>query len=94
VVASLVRSNPKNQIGFLGVADAEQRINVLCTRARMGFIVVGNFACLENRSPVWQRLMGHMRASGSVFQGLPTKCQRHGVRLHHHPRATPRLELV
>ena len=81
MIASLVRSNPKSQIGFLGVADAEQRINVLCTRARCGFIVLGNAECLEARAPVWKRLMAHLRANRSVFEGLPAKCQRHGVRL-------------
>jgi len=62
VVASLVRSNCKGQIGFLGKADAEQRVNVLCTRACLGFILIGNKACFQE-SPLWQRLFNLLRVA-------------------------------
>jgi hypothetical protein len=74
IVASLVRSNRKGQIGFLGKADAEQRVNVLCTRARLGLILIGNKACFQE-SPLWQRLFNLLRVA--IFDGLPIKCQRH-----------------
>jgi len=80
VVASLVRSNVEGRLGFLGKADAEQRVNVLCTRARCGLILIGNAKCLEN-APLWKRLLGLLRQHGQVFDGLPVKCHRHGVRM-------------
>ncbi|KAG8462182.1 hypothetical protein KFE25_011632 [Diacronema lutheri] len=78
VVACTVRSNARGQLGFLGKDDAEQRVNVLCTRARFGFILLGNARCLE-RAAVWARLLAHLRASKCVFDGLPVKCSRRHV---------------
>lgn len=80
VVASLVRSNRKGQLGFLGKADAEQRVNVLCTRARNGFILIGNTECLK-QSPLWERLLGLFRHH--IHRGLPIKCQQHNERCQH-----------
>ena len=80
VVASLVRSNPKGHIGFLGKADAEQRVNVLCTRARLGLTFIGNAECFQNASPLsplWCKLLQYLQQSGSMFDGLPKKCQQH-----------------
>jgi len=80
VVASLVRSNPKGHIGFLGKADAEQRVNVLCTSARLGLIFIGNVECFKNASPpspLWCKLLQFLQQSGSIFDGLPIKCQQH-----------------
>lgn len=71
-----MRSNTGRQFGFLGKADAEQRVNVLCTRARIGLILIGNVQCLEVSS-LWQRLLAMLRKSGSVFPGLPTQCVMH-----------------
>jgi len=78
VIASLVRSNTDGKLGFLGKADAEQRVNVLCTRARCGLILIGNSSCLA-KSPLWDRLLGFLRERGSVYDGLPVKCQSHGA---------------
>jgi len=74
VVASLVRSNARNILGFLGKADAEKRLNVLCARARLGLILIGNAQCLET-APHWAELLTHLRAHSSVSSGLPAKCQ-------------------
>ena len=80
VVASLVRSNSKGRIGFLGRADAEQRVNVLCTRARLGLILIGNAACFRHSSPpspLWPKLLDFLHRHGAIFDGLPIKCQKH-----------------
>lgn len=76
IVASLVRSNQKGSLGFLGKADAEQRLNVLCTRARLGLILIGNVQCLE-RSPLWQKLFAFLREQHAIFDGLPIRCGKH-----------------
>lgn len=82
IITTLVRSNTKGQLGFLGKADAEQRVNVLCTRARLGMVFIGNVECFRNakpRSQLWTRLIGLLRERGAIFEGLPIKCQRHGA---------------
>lgn len=43
VVLSLVRSNEKGEVGFLG---EERRLNVAMTRARRGLVVVGDGECV------------------------------------------------
>jgi len=77
VVATLVRSNPSRQLGFLRKDDAEQRLNVLCTRARSGLVLIGNAECLQAAAH-WRELLSLLRESGSVFDGLPLHCQVHG----------------
>jgi len=80
IITTLVRSNRQGQLGFLGKADAEQRVNVLCTRARLGMIFIGNADCFLNASPrsrLWTRLLGFLRERGEIVDGLPIKCQAH-----------------
>jgi hypothetical protein len=82
IITTLVRSNPQGQLGFLGKADAEQRVNVLCTRARLGMIFIGNAQCFLKASPrsqLWTRLLGFLQQRGEIFEGLPIKCQQHAV---------------
>lgn len=82
IITTLVRSNQKGQLGFLGKADAEQRVNVLCTRARLGMVFIGNADCFRNaqpRSQLWTRLLGLLQERGALFEGLPIKCQMHGA---------------
>jgi hypothetical protein len=80
IITTLVRSNRQGQLGFLGKADAEQRVNVLCTRARLGMIFIGNADCFLNASPrsrLWTSLLGFLRERGEIVDGLPIKCQAH-----------------
>lgn len=51
---------------------------MLCTRARSGLVLIGNAQCLGS-APHWAKLLGHLRERGSVFGGLPTQCQVHGI---------------
>ena len=90
IIVSLVRSNSRGQLGFLGKADAEQRVNVLCTRARVGLVLIGNAQCLEQNSALWRRLLGYLRGTQVVFDGLPIKCQRHGSELNPAHFCTPK----
>uniref|UniRef100_A0A7S0VPX4 AAA+ ATPase domain-containing protein n=1 Tax=Hemiselmis tepida TaxID=464990 RepID=A0A7S0VPX4_9CRYP len=75
VIATLVRSNDEGQIGFL---RENQRVNVLLSRARIGFILIGNSRTLLNcKNPrgrkLWETILGKM----NVFDGLPVVCENH-----------------
>jgi ATP-dependent RNA/DNA helicase IGHMBP2 len=61
VVLSLVRSNPRGEVGFL--ADV-RRINVAMTRARRKLIIIGDSATLAAH-PFYQALLAHFEASGA-----------------------------
>lgn len=61
VVVSLVRSNPENEIGFLGDV---RRMNVALTRARRKLLVIGDSATLGGH-PFYQRLFGYFEAIGA-----------------------------
>ena len=61
VVISLVRSNPKGEIGFL--ADV-RRINVALTRARRKLLVVGDSATLSGH-PFYKRMIEYFENIGA-----------------------------
>jgi predicted DNA helicase len=61
IVVSLVRSNPKGEIGFL---EDVRRTNVALTRARRGLIVIGDSATLSHH-PFYQRMLSHFEALGA-----------------------------
>ncbi|KAL9612002.1 MAG: hypothetical protein Q9167_003368 [Letrouitia subvulpina] len=57
VVLSLVRSNEKGEVGFLG---EERRLNVAMTRARRGLVVVGDGECVGRGSDFLRKWMQHL----------------------------------
>jgi len=61
VVISLVRSNPRGEIGFLGDT---RRTNVALTRARRKLIVIGDSATLASH-PFYQRLLTYLETIGA-----------------------------
>ena len=61
VVISLVRCNPKGEIGFL--ADV-RRMNVAMTRARRKLLVVGDSATLAGQ-PFYQRMIEYFEGLGA-----------------------------
>jgi len=61
VLISLVRSNPKGEIGFLGDV---RRMNVAMTRARRKLLVVGDSATLAGH-PFYQRMIEYFEALGA-----------------------------
>lgn len=61
VVISLVRSNPRGEIGFLGDV---RRMNVALTRARRKLLVIGDSATLSSE-PFYQRLIEHFESLGA-----------------------------
>ncbi len=61
VVISLVRSNPKGEIGFLGDI---RRMNVAMTRARRKLLIVGDSATLGGH-PFYTRLLEYCEGLGA-----------------------------
>jgi ATP-dependent RNA/DNA helicase IGHMBP2 len=61
ILISLVRSNPRGEIGFL--ADV-RRMNVALTRARRRLLVVGDSATLAAH-PFYERLLAYFEQLGA-----------------------------
>ena len=80
VIASLTRSNGSGDIGFMA---AKERVNVLLSRARDGLIVIGDastFMKSRKGKDVWTPLFKQLGDAGSLFDGLPVKCEKHPQR--------------
>lgn len=80
IVISLTRSNARGDIGFL---SAPERLNVLLSRARSGLILIGNaetFISSRKGGNLWRRLMDMLKTGNHVYDGFPTKCERHNNR--------------
>jgi replication-associated recombination protein RarA len=70
-----VRSNDAGQIGFL---REPQRVNVLLSRARIGFILIGNHrTLLKCRNPTGRRLWETVLEQMQLCEGLPVVCENH-----------------
>lgn len=77
VVISLVRSNPRGNIGFM---KEEQRVNVLMSRAKIGLYIVGNAATLRQSRQgrhIWSPILDTLANRNQLLKGLPTTCQLH-----------------
>ena len=77
VVVSLTRSNPRHDIGFM---SEPERLNVLLSRARDALILIGNpetFLKARKGKSTWTKLWGLLKDGGHVYEGFPTKCERH-----------------
>ena len=80
IIASLTRSNPENNIGFMG---SPERLNVLLSRARNGLILVGNshtFLKSKRGAGLWDQFFSMLEKGRHVFEGFPIKCERHPSR--------------
>ncbi|KAF2200225.1 P-loop containing nucleoside triphosphate hydrolase protein [Delitschia confertaspora ATCC 74209] len=87
VLLSLVRSNPKYQIGFLNV---DNRVCVALSRARRGFYVFGNGEILASESKTWAYVVEFMygKKGGKPATGpkhrlgykLPLTCSNHNYK--------------
>lgn len=76
VLLSLVRSNTKNNIGFLSVAN---RVCVALSRAQRGFYIFGDARILCNESLLWYTLVQAMAQNPRrVGFQLPLICEAHG----------------
>jgi AAA+ superfamily predicted ATPase len=79
ILASLVRSNNNNDIGFV---SGPERINVLCSRARDGFYLFGNKETFQNARnhqgrALWKSVIQKLDEKDCVVPGIPIVCQNH-----------------
>ena len=77
VIASLTRSNPDREIGFMA---SPERLNVLLSRARDGLIIIGNthtFTKARRGGQIWTSLIEILKENGNIYDGLPVVCDRH-----------------
>lgn len=77
VIASLTRSNPDRDIGFMA---SPERLNVLLSRARDGLIIIGNthtFTKARRGGQLWTSLIERLKENGNIYDGLPVACDRH-----------------
>ena len=62
---------------------APERLNVLLSRARDAFIMIGNsdtFSKSRKGRDLWTRLFTMLKEDGHIYDGLPVKCERHPSR--------------
>lgn len=87
VILSLVRSNDKNQIGFLGV---DNRVCVALSRAQCGFYLFGNGGLMYRNSKTWERVIGIIAGNENKAERpnilpnrlaltLPVRCKNHNT---------------
>ncbi|KAL4908894.1 hypothetical protein BDW74DRAFT_187382 [Aspergillus multicolor] len=73
VIISLVRSNPRQNCGFLKTPN---RINVLLSRAKHGMYIIGN-AQTSCHVPMWEAVMKMLEAESDIGPKLELQCPRH-----------------
>jgi hypothetical protein len=77
IIASLTRSNPVGDIGFMA---APERLNVLISRARNALIMIGDADTLmksRKGKSTWVPFFELLRKHGHLYDGLPVRCERH-----------------
>lgn len=77
VIVSLTRSNPDSNIGFM---FSPERLNVLLSRARNAFIMLGNAKTFMNArkgGELWTKLLGMLKDGKHIYDGMPVQCDRH-----------------
>jgi cold shock CspA family protein len=76
ILLSLVRSNPRGDIGFLSV---QNRMVVALSRARHAMYIVGNARLLAGRSPLWAGVVKALEAEGRLGPALPCLAGKAGA---------------
>jgi len=87
VILSLVRSNDKGQIGFLGV---DNRVCVALSRAQCGFYLFGNGMLMYKNSKTWAKVLEIISGNKSkserpkvlqnrLAEKLPLRCMQHNT---------------
>ncbi|KAJ7241901.1 P-loop containing nucleoside triphosphate hydrolase protein [Mycena haematopus] len=81
VISCLTRSNSSHDIGFM---FSPERLNVLLSRPRNAFIMIGNsdtFLNSRKGKDLWTKFFKLLRNGGHVYDGLPVRCERHPERM-------------
>ena len=73
IIVSLVRSNIKRKVGFLGTMN---RINVLLSRAQHGMYLIGNVDTYSNVA-MWNEVRSQLEAAGRIGRAMELCCPRH-----------------
>lgn len=74
ILLSLVRSNMKNDLGFL---REDNRVCVALSRAKVGLYVIGNFTMLKQKTKLWAALVKSVEERGFFGSQLMLYCQNH-----------------
>ena len=75
ILLSLVRSNQKNNVGFL---KEDTRVCVSLSRAKWGLYVFGNFEMLRGQvGTPWPDIIEDVQKRGLLSSALPLCCQNH-----------------
>lgn len=74
ILLSLVRSNDFGKIGFLNIHN---RVCVALSRARKGFICIGNLDFISKHSDKWANIIEHLKQLDCVGHGLKLTCSSH-----------------
>ncbi|RDW81247.1 uncharacterized protein DSM5745_04804 [Aspergillus mulundensis] len=79
VIISLVRSNPRQNCGFLKTPN---RINVLLSRAKHGMYIIGN-AQTSCHVPMWEAVIKMLEADANIGPKIELQCSRHPeIKIH------------
>jgi len=60
--------------------NSPERLNVLISRARNGFILIGNSETFMNARKgreLWGKFFQLVKQGGYMYEGFPAKCERH-----------------
>lgn len=74
IILTMVRSNIEGNVGFLKVSN---RVNVALSRAKMGLYCIGNFDCLQEKSPLWRNIVQVLQKCAAIGDTLEVYCQNH-----------------
>ncbi|KAL4493025.1 hypothetical protein ABPG72_020804 [Tetrahymena utriculariae] len=78
IILSLVRSSP-NRLGFV---KTQNRINVSISRAKKGFIILGNKNLLSTQIPLWKQIFQKAASKNHIFEDqFSVKCPQHQKKL-------------
>ncbi|KAL4433368.1 hypothetical protein ABPG74_017472 [Tetrahymena malaccensis] len=79
IILSLVRSFP-NHLGFVKI---QNRVNVSISRAKKGFIILGNTKLLATKIPIWQKIFQKAATKNHIFEDtFSVKCPQHQKQLN------------
>lgn len=74
IILSLVRSNPKNNCGFLRTSN---RINVALSRAKHGMVIIGNSQTASANVEMWAQVCSMLKHDGNLGSSMELQCPRH-----------------
>ncbi|KAL9647259.1 hypothetical protein ABK040_012611 [Willaertia magna] len=78
IIASLVRSNENNALGFVAI---QNRIIVTLSRAKKGLYIIGNSELLSQDND-WYQVINKLRGRNQIVESLPLCCPRHKDKVH------------